>query len=330
MFVPEYSITPRILKNIGIIEYSKAPVDDAAILPAWGENMIKEAKINTVFSISQLSGINIGRENIKQYVDNISFAIPQESKNLVETYDLIEEITQSNKFEELDIKYLHKNITRNMVPKTKQGVYRTVKLTEKPAPDELLAKITEIFDWYNSVDGKETHPVIRAAIVRGVFESYQPFESFNDMTAEMTTYVSLKISGYAFKDFICIPNYYVRTQKAYEQSLSSLVGKDPDFTKWIEYFSEAMAFESSNIKERVTILVKDTKVAKASGRIRLSKRQERIISHLQDYGMLINKDFSKLFPDVSEDTVLRELKSLIEMDIIVKRGKTKSSRYELK
>jgi len=51
---------------------------------------------------------------------------------------------------------------------------------------------------------------------------------------------------------------------------------------------------------------------------------------LQDYGMIQNKDFPNLFPNISEDTVLRELKKLLEKDLIVKKGKTKSSRYELK
>jgi Fic family protein len=330
MFVPEYSITPRILKNIGTTEYSKALIDNSAILPAWRDNLVKEAKINTIFTISQLNGINVLRDSIKEYVDNVSFIIPQESKNLVETHDLTKEITKRKELEEKDVKSLHKNITINLIPKTKQGVYRSIKFPEKPAPDELLAKISEVFDWYNSIDGKETHPVIKTAIIRGVFEAFQPFEFFNDMTAEFVTYVILKMNGYGFNDYICISNYYLRTQRGFEQSLSSLVGKDPDFTKWIEYFSEAVAFESTGIKERTNLLEKDTKVAKASGRVKLSKRQEKIISHLQDYGIFTNKDFPKIFPNISEDTVLRELKGLIKQDIIVKKGKTKSSRYELK
>ena len=51
---------------------------------------------------------------------------------------------------------------------------------------------------------------------------------------------------------------------------------------------------------------------------------------MQDYGVLQNKDFSRIFPDISEDTVLRDLKSLIDAGIVQKTGSTKSSRYELK
>jgi DeoR/GlpR family transcriptional regulator of sugar metabolism len=77
------------------------------------------------------------------------------------------------------------------------------------------------------------------------------------------------------------------------------------------------------------LLARDTKLAKATGRVKLSGRQQRIVEHLQDYGILQNKDFALIFPDVSEDSILRDLKALIAEGIVVKNGSTKSSRYEL-
>jgi predicted HTH transcriptional regulator len=72
-----------------------------------------------------------------------------------------------------------------------------------------------------------------------------------------------------------------------------------------------------------------TKIAKVSGHTKLSPRQQKIVEYMQDYGSLFNRDFSKIFPEVSEDSVLRDLKTLIAAHIIEKVGSTKSSRYEL-
>ena len=88
-------------------------------------------------------------------------------------------------------------------------------------------------------------------------------------------------------------------------------------------------FEVSTVSQNVKLLAKDTKIAKATEN-KSNSRQERIIEYLQDYGVLQNKDFSTLFPDISEDTILRDLKTLVDMDIVQKLGSTKSSRYELK
>jgi len=77
------------------------------------------------------------------------------------------------------------------------------------------------------------------------------------------------------------------------------------------------------------LLSKDTKISQASGSANLTERQEIIVEYLQDYGKIQNKDFGIILPDVSEDSVLRDLKALMDKDIVVKKGKTKSSRYEL-
>ena len=106
--------------------------------------------------------------------------------------------------------------------------------------------------------------------------------------------------------------------------------EEGDFTTWLEYFSEGMAAQVATTAEKAKLFAKDTKLAKASGRIYLTPRQERIVEYLQDYGILQNKQFPTLFPYISEDSVLRDLKKLIDSGIVVKRGSTKLSRYELR
>jgi len=82
-------------------------------------------------------------------------------------------------------------------------------------------------------------------------------------------------------------------------------------------------------REEILLLSKDTKILQASGSAELTERQEIIVAYLQDYGKIQNKDFEIILPNVSEDSVLRDLKVLMDKGIVVKKGKTKSSRYEL-
>ena len=63
--------------------------------------------------------------------------------------------------------------------------------------------------------------------------------------------------------------------------------------------------------------------------IYLTDRQIKIIEYLQDVGYLQNKLFQNVFPDISEDTVLRDLQELISKGLIRKVGSTKSARYEI-
>ena len=59
----------------------------------------------------------------------------------------------------------------------------------------------------------------------------------------------------------------------------------------------------------------------------LTERQIKIIEYIQKIGYLQNKSFASLFPMVSEDTILNELKGLIKEGIVKKSGSTKGAKY---
>ena len=103
-------------------------------------------------------------------------------------------------------------------------------------------------------------------------------------------------------------------------------------THWLEYFIEGLAIELTRIKEKVKSLSTDLKIKKSMGgqQLALSERQIKIVEFIQENGFLQNKAFFELFPMISEDTVLRELKDLMKKGILQKQGSTKGVRYTLK
>ena len=330
MFVPEYSITQKILKNISIIEYSKAILDTTKILPSWEKQLQREATARKTYSNLQMMGINYSFETVKKVLDQMSQEKIKEASNIEISLNLTEEIAKNKELEEVDLKYLHKTLSNELLPKAKQGSYRSTKIPGKTSPEEILAEMTELFDWYNSLDAKESHPVITAGIIKAKLEVIQPFESFNFTISNLASEIILKMSDYNLGGYTSLEDYYHKTKTQYEQLTSSIARNSADFTWWIDYFTEGLALEASNIKEKVTLLAKDTKIAKTTGRIKLTSRQERIVEYLQDYGILQNKDFKKVFGDISEDSILRDLKLLTKMGMVQKNGSTKSSKYELK
>lgn len=329
MYSPRYQITQKTLRNIGVIEYGKAIVDNTVILPAWEQHLQKENRIKTVFALLQIEGINISEATIKKQLDGLTDEHSLEINNFNSTLDLITDISKTKDIGEIEFRYLHKALSNNLVPKTQQGIYRSVPTPNKPHPEGILGDITELFDWLSTLEGRETHPIVTAAIVKARIKEIFPFEYLTETTAELTTMLILKINGYTLKDYISVCNYFVRDINGYLSTNKNL--EEPNsLTQWVEEYTEAFAMETSSLQEKIKLLAKDTKLAKATGRFKLTPRQERVIQYIQDYGMLQNKDFTRLFPDKSEDSILRDLKTLIDMGIVIKAGSTKSSRYELK
>ena len=103
-------------------------------------------------------------------------------------------------------------------------------------------------------------------------------------------------------------------------------------TGWLEYFTEGLAIELTRVKEKVLKLSRDVKLKNDLGgqQMVLTPRQIKIMEYIQGTGFLQNKAFFELFPMISEDTVLRELKDLVTKGIIMKEGSTKGAKYILR
>lgn len=321
MNVPEYTITGQILKNIASIEYAKALIENTVILPNWQTQLEVEAQAKTIAYSLQRYGLNTNYTEVKKYINNMPAKVSQEVKQYKIALEKVEEFAQNKDFDEQELKELNKLITG-------RATYRNAKLQNYPDPDEILAEIVKLFDWYHSLDAKETHPIITAAIFKARIELINPFDNTTSLVSDLMTILCFKSSGYLNKSLYSLEEFYLNSQKGYRAALNE-AQQNQDHTKWLEYFTDGLNREMSNLAENIKILAKDTKLTKAAGRHRLTPRQERIVTYLQDFGMLQNKDFATIFPDISEDTVLRELKTLADKGIVEKRGKTKSSRYEL-
>lgn len=327
MFVPEYSITSEVLNNISAIEYGKALIENTTILQHWEKQLKLEAQAKTIKYSLEMDGKVIELDKIKRFLNGIDTEAPTIVRNFKDTLSKSAETAQTNELGENTLKQINTMLVENGGSSQNQAKYRNTKTVVAVDPEQILAEMVKLFDWYNSLDAKQTHPVILAGILHGQLRKIQPYDEYNFSTTVISSRICLKANNYTIEDYVAYEELFSKNKRMYEDALNSII--EDDFTLWLEYYTDVTAREISNQKEKMVLLAKDTKVAKASGRAKLSNRQEKIVTYLQDYTLLQNKDFERLFPNISEDTVLRELKKLIEMGIIVKKGKTKASRYEL-
>ena len=79
---------------------------------------------------------------------------------------------------------------------------------------------------------------------------------------------------------------------------------------------ESPATSSANLAE-VEAAIRET----------LLDADEMVVEYLQEVGYIQNQMFVTIFPNVSEDTVLRDLQDLIKKGLIKKVGSTKAARY---
>lgn len=330
MFLPEFTITTKVLNNIAKAEYARAVIENTTILPAWQAQLAKDAKTDSVFAGVQTENLNLGYELVKKYVYGLSNKtdVP-ELADFVEAYNTTLELAINKDLQEQDVKYLARIILNSTAPRTMQIGYRSKLIENRVKPEEVLAELTEFIDWLNTREAREEHPLVVAAITKFTILNIAPLEKYNHWLSSLLCKLVLTSRSYSFKNWLSLEDVFFKDRDEIE-SLTYDIGVNTDYTQALDYFSEQTADRAVDLSEQVKLLAKDTKIAKVSGRAKLTERQQNILAYLQDYGILQNKDFASLFPKISEDSVLRDLKVLLDAGLVVKTGSTKSSRYELK
>ena len=369
MYKPEYQITNTLLKYISEIESARSLIESAPLLPRYERKFQKEATIRKVHFSTAIEDNYLylneveklvkttdtddeandptpkyNTEIIKKEIDTAGLPVVARSRDIHEVINYRELMSFFDKLlKDFELPFslsketlfdMHKVLLKNIMD-DKSGMFRTEKavtvnfITKEKldiyeATETVPQKVEELLDWYNtSVD---VHPVIKAGLLHLELARIHPFNEGNGRMARATATLTLSAEGYGVKNFFCLDEYYDSNSEDYYTNLG--IGFDNP-TPWLEYFSLGMAIEFNRVKDRVLKISKDAKIKEQTGQNFITERQEEIIEWINDHGYFMNKDFLALFPDISDDTVLRELKGLIEYGIIKKVGKTKSSRYEL-
>ncbi len=94
-------------------------------------------------------------------------------------------------------------------------------------------------------------------------------------------------------------------------------------------FEETVAGFKVTLRGRGDELVSADPAARWGNR-RLTPRQERALAHLTEHGSITNREFRELFPDLSDETIRRELADLVDQGLIMKVGERKATYYILK
>lgn len=345
MYTPKFAITNKILRNIGLIEACREVIDNAPLLPFYEKEFQKDALKRTVYHGTHIEGNELSQNQAEKAMMGESVVARDRDIQEVINYRLVmERIDKSaNDNSELAItedfiKELHKLTVQKILAPEKCGTYRAAQVVVKnsltgqvtfrpPLPIAVPIQLKNLFEFINKSD--EIHPVLKSGIVHYEFVRIHPFVDGNGRVARaLSTYILFR-EGYDIRKFFSLEEYFDRDALRYYDSLQSVDKNDGDLSVWLEYFTEGLSIELSKIKEKIEKISVDVSIKRKLGGapLLLTERQLKIIEYIQKTGFLQNQAFKSLFPMVSEDTVLNELKSLLKSGIIKKSGKTKGAKY---
>lgn len=345
MFIPTYIITNKILNSIAKIEAAEEVIRHSPLLPLWEKQFKEDAIVRSAYHGTHIEGNKLAKDEAKDILlGKDVIGRPRDIQEIINYRKVIEFIDEEankkiEKITELVIKKLHRIIV-NKILNQEEGEYRTKQVVVRnsetgevtfrpPTPLEVPFLMREFLYWLNREDKDQIHPVIKAGIAHHQLVRIHPFIDGNGRVARVVATLILLLGGYDIRRFFSLEEYYDKDAITYYQNLQR--ASSGDLTAWLEYFTFGASVEFEKVKDKILKLSKDVRLKEKFGgkQIYLTDRQIKIIEYLQDVGYLQNKLFQNVFPDVSEDTVLRDLQELIGQGLIKKVGSTKSARYEI-
>ena len=288
----------------------------------------------------------INYRNVVSYLEEIwatydaGLALPEEKFN--------QNIDPKNRpffYSETLVKKIHELTTIKVIPETEVGKYRrqqvvlkntrTGEIAHRPPPAiEVPYLMSDLIAWLNDLKSKEIHPAIRAAITQYILVAIHPFIEGNGRVSRAFAMLPLYVDGYDIRRLFSLEEYFDRNAENYYNTLQSTHESNSDIfqrdiTTWVTYYTEALAIELSRVKDKVQSLSRDLKFKQKLGgkQVHLTERQIKLVEYMQQFGGLRMPDAKSLLPMVSDDTIWRDLKKLIDDKVCEKRGSTKGAYY---
>ncbi len=362
MFEPHFSITNKLLSGIIEVENNKTVVDLVPVPSEWNVRLKNEALSKKIYSCLRFMGNNLDPLSISKIIaydpgrDEKAVAVAQNAGVVGKESDIQMVLNWINanrykdqlvylglKFKqtgitEKDLVQINSLLTEKLVPFQKLGAYRLSDLSEKsdirheivPAV-EIPYQMEDFYRWYVSFNKEEVHPLIKAGVTFYELVRIWPFDEGNLLTASLFCTLTLDVSGFTFGNLWSYEEALLKNREVLWMYISNIQKNNGDLTEWLEYFVKSLGVSAAELKSKVMMLIGDTPVFRTEvGKVvPLTERQVVIMEDITLRNETTIKEVRSILPSVSDDTILRDLKDLIDKKLIKKKGKTKGATYVL-
>ncbi len=342
MFNPNFTYTHKIVNNLVEIASAREAVLNSYLVPKWEISLRRDALIRAAHASTAIEGNPLTLEEVSQLAQGrkvmATRKAEQEVLNYLKVLENIEKYQEQGKITGKIILKLHKDVTRETLDNLgHEGRYREFqvyvgnRITGKvvfmpPPPGEVPELMNEFIEWVNSTDSKNLDPVIVAGLSHYEFVRIHPFVDGNGRTARALATLILNLRDFDIKKFFAMDDYYDSDRTAYYNALKSVDQKTLDLTQWLEYFTDGVLLSISKIKEKVLQLSIEKHKKAARGQVALTERQTKIVEHIISNGRITSGDIQNMFK-ISRPAAYKEIKKLIELNLIESKGTGKAIYY---
>jgi Fic family protein len=202
-------------------------------------------------------------------------------------------------------------------PRTRDVLYLPPDYDDVPALVEgLLAFVT--------ANRSILDPVILAGLFHKQLVVIHPFVDGNGRTTRLATKLLLAGLGMDTFNLFSFENYYNQNVSRYFQQVGVFgnyydIVDSLDFTAWLEYFAEGILDELRRVE-------KELEHHQATPDNTLQSHHKLILEHIDAHGFITDKEYAAI-TDRAKATRTLDFKKLIELGLIIRQGRGRSTHY---
>ncbi|MDO9578632.1 MAG: Fic family protein [Candidatus Cloacimonadales bacterium] len=342
-FIPKFTITNRMTAAITQIERVRGFLDAAKLSKEWIEDIGNEALMKEAHHTTHIEGTQLTLDQAERLWNGkpVPEADPEDVRELLNYRSAFEFVSESlnngDPITESLIREIHHHLVAGVRGgKATPGKYRQIQnyvvnsITGKviytpPSALDVPIMMSELVQWLNS--NNEIHPVIASGIAQFQLVHIHPFLDGNGRTSRLLSTLCLYKAGYDFKRLFSISEYYDRDRPTFYKSIQSVRESNMDMTEWLDYFTTGLETQMIEVKKQgEQVIQRDILISKNG----LNKRQGKALEYLFQQGKITIQDYQSLFPKVNRRTLQRDLKFMLDKELLISKGETNQLEYQLR
>ena len=280
------------------------------------------ATIESIGSSTRIEGATMTDEEIKQFLKDVKITKikTRDEQEVIGYYEVLELIFDN--FSEIR---LSENYIKQLHQLLLKYCDKTIFDINEPAWTE--GEMFELIEWTNlQWDEKTIHPLIVLAIFIYEFLNTHPFQDGNGRLSRLLTTFFLLKQGYEFIQYISLENHIEKHKKVYYDVLMTAQRKrmngEEIIDKWLLFFLESLKTLTEKLDKKYDVF-------KQKGGY-LNERQKMFKEFIVEQRAVKISDLSVAFPDISPNTLKKDLQYLKAEQIITTVGQGKGTVYVIK
>lgn len=341
IFKPQFKLPQHVPDTIEAIERSAWLIANMLIMPRHELWIQREVSIERAAATTRIEGASLNADEVGQLAKKrpVGKLTADERANLnaLEAYRFVDYLSDQPDIplDELVIRELNRYFLKDVDEMLMPGVYRNGqnKVGDKYLPPDQgdVPDLMHAFAAWLRAENDDLHPVVKAGIAHIQFVAIHPFWDANGRTARALATVILQRSRFNFKKLVSLERFFEGCRGEYISAIVRALGDgfapDYDASSWLEFFARSLLAEGVRITDQLAKWHQMVAVLyEAMEPLNVNRRQTDGMALALRTGRLTRAEYMEM-TSASPLTASRDLARLVDLGILIPRGKTRGRVY---